>query len=91
MRLENWKHWVTLSGSLTATRGQERIMEVTPACGVDSEEGVNLIWGRWGNKQVQREVEETGGKKGDKISNQKEKDGLLSVKVESSLSESCGQ
>ena len=65
------------SGSLTATRGQERIMEVTPACRVDSEEGVNLIWGGWGNKQVQREVEETGGKKGDKTSNQTEKDGLL--------------
>lgn len=53
MRLENLKHWVTLLGSLTATRGQERIMvatperimEATPACGVDSEEGVNLIWG----------------------------------------------
>lgn len=87
------KHWVTLSGSLTATRGQEKIMEVTPACGVDSEEGVNLIWGGWGNKQVQREVEETGGKKGDKTSNQKDREGWtpVSVKVESSLFESCGQ
>ena len=46
MRLENLKHWVTLLGSLIATRGQERIMEATPVCGVDSEEGVNLIWGR---------------------------------------------